>query len=147
MGPQCACRRTSLRRACRGTVTVCTPSGGPAFMASLADIGAGGARLTVERPLAVGEIVRVVFPGKLDSKRRQGRMIIGRVVHASPGSRGRVVGIEFGSNAVAPQHPRTHHQRSAGRSIFSLFPRLRKLGAPRAVKNARATQDPSADHV
>jgi len=136
MDSKSECQRHSPRRPCRGEVLVHRLGGGPTLKAGLCDIGGGGVRLTVDQPLAIGEVVQLVFPGKPNGGRKHGRMIIGHVVHASARQDGRMVGIEFGWAAAAPQHPKSHRLDSPLRSIFGLFSRKRKQGRPRALQSS-----------
>jgi hypothetical protein len=103
--------RSFNRRRCRGQVLVHDLSGGETLKGELADLGKGGARLLVDRPLAEGHVVRLVFPRRSEPGHRNGRTIVGQVVHSSRHARGSVVGIAFGwdtavAESLGPRAPR-----------------------------------------
>jgi hypothetical protein len=74
--------------------------GGPSIKGKLADLGGGGARVVLERPLDRGEVVRLIFPRKADQAQQPGRLIIGHVVHSRAALEGYVVGVAFGWDAA-----------------------------------------------
>lgn len=92
--------RLFQRRRCRGGVVVHRLGGGPSLKGTLADLGGGGARLMLDRPLGPGEVIRLVFPAKGGGTRRQGRMILGQVVHLQAEPGGYAVGVAFGWDAA-----------------------------------------------
>jgi hypothetical protein len=91
--------RLFQRRRCRGSVVVHRLGGGPSLKGTLADLG-GGARLRVDRPLGRGEVIRLVFPAGRGEANRQGRMILGQVVHSRAEEGGYAVGVAFGWDAA-----------------------------------------------
>jgi PilZ domain len=92
--------RLFQRRRCRGGVVVHRLGGGPSLKGTLADLGGGGARLRVDRPLGRGEVIRLVFPARRGEANRQGRMILGQVVHSRAEEGGYAVGVAFGWDAA-----------------------------------------------
>jgi PilZ domain len=97
--------RQSDRRACEGKVLVTQLSGGPDLVGSLVEIGGGGVRIIVERPLYCGDMVRLILPGRPGGVRNPGRPIVGKVRH-SGGTPGRhVIGIAFDGDTGVEKEP------------------------------------------
>jgi hypothetical protein len=118
--------RNGDRRPCRGEVMVHDLSGGEMLRAELADVAKGGARLVLDRPLAQGKMVRLVFPGKNHVGQRSGRMIVGHVVHSRSESGRSVVGVAFGWDAAVSAGSRPNLPKVKSRSWFGLFSRKAK---------------------
>jgi hypothetical protein len=131
-----ACRRLSHRRPCQARVVVHRLGGGPSHQAKLVDLGSGGVRLIVDQPMAVGEVVQLVFPGKSNGGRVHGRVIVGHAVHVAIKQGSYVVGIEFGWAAASPRRSKAHRVDSAAGWLFGLFSRRRKAGKPQALRKA-----------
>ncbi len=92
--------RTSGRRRCRGEVLIYKLLGGEPLKGSLADVGSGGIRVSLDGSLTEGEPVRLVFPREGGTPGRAGRTIIGHVAHRAGGRGFRDVGIAFGWQAA-----------------------------------------------
>ncbi len=122
--------RVVRRRPSRGGVLVYRLSGGPSFKGTLADLASGGARLILDRPLASGEVIRLVFPRKGDEANRQGRMILGQVVHSQAELGGHVVGVVFGWDAAIKESAQPIAQKAGLGSWFRLFWRKVVLRSP-----------------
>ena len=93
-------RRVAPRRPCRGNVTIHRLEGGPSFPGTLIDVAGGGISLVLDRHLAVGEAVRLVFRRNTGEPGGSGWTMIGSVVHWRNVSGRQVVGIAFGWGAA-----------------------------------------------
>jgi hypothetical protein len=113
--------RLFQRRRCRGGVLVHRLGGGPSLKGSLADVGGGGARLILDRPLGSGEVIRLVFPPRSGDASRQGQMILGQVVHSQAESGGHVVGVAFGWDASFGESVRPAARETGFLSWFRSF--------------------------
>jgi hypothetical protein len=115
--------RTFERRRCRGEVMVYDMSGGQRFKAAIEDLGSGGARLIVDRPMAPGHVVRLMFPRKRDGQHRAGQMIVGHVVHSRNEAGRSVVGVAFGWDADFKANPQPRSAKKAIRSWLGILSR------------------------
>ena len=109
--------------------------GGPSLEGTLADLGGGGARLIVDRPLGRGEVIRLVFPPRRGEASRQGRMILGQVVHSKTESEGHVVGVAFGWDAAAKE-PAQSASRQGG--LLSWVRSFWKGATPKLASGSRS---------
>ena len=71
-------------------------AGGPCVKGTILDLGGGGARLILEKPIAVGEVIQLNFPRRPGQVRDPGRLMIGQVLHAGGVPGRHIVGIGFG---------------------------------------------------
>jgi hypothetical protein len=115
--------RTFNRRQCRGEVLVYDLGGGETLKGELTDLGTGGARLILDRPLAAGRVVRLVFPRSKHSASRTGKMIVGQVVHSRSEAGQSVVGVAFGWDAAVKESPRLAGPKKISRWWSGLFSR------------------------
>ncbi len=92
--------RHTSRRSCHGEVLVYGLAGGPPLKGRLADVGAGGVGVALDRPLNPGEAVRLVFASRGGSSSQPGRTIIGRVAHSCRRAGTHYIGIAFGWEAA-----------------------------------------------
>jgi PilZ domain len=113
--------RTFERRRCRGEVMLYDMSGGQRFKAAIEELGSGGARLIVDRPIAPGHIVRLMFPRKREGQHRTGRMIVGHVVHSRNEAGRSVVGVAFGWDADFKSNPQPRSAKKAIRSWLGIL--------------------------
>jgi hypothetical protein len=113
------------RRPCKGEVLVYNLGGGPTIKAELRDLGKGGARLLLDRPVSRGQGLRLVFPRKSGQTDRSGRMIVGHVVYSRVEGGRHVVGVAFGWHAAVKQTPQPMYQKTAF-SWIGLFSRKAK---------------------
>jgi PilZ domain len=125
--------RASKRRQCRGEVTVYDLGGGERFKAAIEDLGSGGAKLIVDRPMAPGQFVRLMFPRKTESQHRTGRIIVGQVVHSRNEAGKSVVGVAFGWDAGFDENSRPSSTKKAFSSWLGIF-----SGAARRMRLALA---------
>jgi hypothetical protein len=126
--------RTFNRRRCRGQVLVYDLSGGETLKGELTDLGNGGARLLLDRPLSEGHVVRLVFPRRSEPGHRNGRTIVGQVVHSRSDARGAVVGVAFGWDAVVAGSAKSAVSERSPRSWFGLLSRQTKALASAIVR-------------
>ena len=108
--------------------------GGPSLKGTLADLGGGGARLMLDHPLGPGEVIRLVFPAKGGEASRQGRMILGQVVHSQAEPGGYAVGVAFGWDAAMKEAARPV-SRKAG--LLSWFRSFWRKDTPRIASGSR----------
>jgi hypothetical protein len=118
--------RTFNRRRCRGQILVYDLSGGETLKAELTDLGKGGARLLLDRPLNEGHVVRLVFPRRSEPGHRQGRTIVGQVVHSRSEAGKSIVGIAFGWDAAVQERSRPAAHQKPRRSWLGLVSRKAK---------------------
>ena len=118
--------RTFNRRQCRGAVLVYDLSGGETLKGELTDLGTGGARVILDRPLAAGRVVRLVFPRSRHSASRTGKMIVGHVVHSRSEAGQSVVGVAFGWDAAVKESPRQADPKKMSWWWSGLFSRKAK---------------------
>ena len=121
-------RRDFQHSPCRGKV-VYNLSGGPAFKANLVDLGRGGARIALDRPMAQGAPVRLVFPRKSGETGRSGRVIVGQVVHSRVDGGRYVIGVAFGWHAAVKDAAQPLFRKSA-RTWFGFFSRRPRETSP-----------------
>jgi hypothetical protein len=110
------------RRPCKGEVLVHSLGGGPPIKAELRDLGKGGARLILDRPVSRGQGLRLVFPRKSGQTDRSGRMIVGHVVYSRVEDGRHLVGVAFGWHAAVKETPRPMYRKTAF-SWIGLFSR------------------------
>ena len=91
--------RSLKRLRCPREVTVNDLSGGESFTAEIAHLGSGGARLIVDRPMAPGHVVRLIFPREKHSNAQTGPMILGQVVRSRHEAGKSLVRVAFGWDA------------------------------------------------
>lgn len=120
--------RTFERRMCKGKVLVYHIGGGPPIHGELRNLAKGGACLVVDRPLARGDGLRLVFPHKSGTNGQAGRMILGHVAHSRTDGRGHVVGVTFGWHAAVKDGPRLIRKKTKF-SWLGLFTRVAKTPA------------------
>jgi hypothetical protein len=113
------------RRPCKGEVLVYNLGGGPTIKAELRDLGKGGARLLLDRPVSRGQGLRLVFPRKTGQTDRSGRMIVGHVVYSRVEAGRHVVGVAFGWHAAVKETPQPMYRKTAF-SWIGLFSRKAK---------------------
>ena len=113
--------RVFQRRRCRCGVVVRRLGGGPSLQGTLADLGGGGARLMLDRPLGPGEVIRLVLPAKGGEASRQGRMILGQVVHSRAEPSGYSVGVAFGWDSAMKEAAGPASRESGLLSWFRSF--------------------------
>lgn len=104
-------------------------SGGPAFKANLVDLGRGGARIALERPVARGTPVRLVFPRKSGETGRTGRVIVGQVVHSRADGDRYLIGVAFGWHAAVKDAAQPLYRKTA-RTWFGFFSRIPSATSP-----------------
>lgn len=121
-----ATRRTAPRRPCRGTVIVHRLAGGPSFCGTLIDVAGGGIRVALDRRLAEGEAVRLVFRRNTGEPGGSGWTMLGSVVHSSNESGREVAGIAFGWSAAVGTKAVRLDRKPASTSWFRSL--LRKVG-------------------
>jgi PilZ domain len=114
-------RRLNPRKSCRGPVLVYELASGLPFTGELIDVSRGGVRLALDHRLPTGEAVRVFFPHRKCVERRQGRMIIGRVVHQKPEGNGHIVRIAFGRYVEIARNREASRDDPHPASIFRRF--------------------------
>ena len=129
--------RLFQRRRCQGRVVVRRLGDGPSLKGTLADLGGGGARLMLDRPLGPGEVIRLVFPAKDGDASRQGRMILGQVVHSQAEPGGYAVGVAFGWDAAMKEVARPVSRKAGLLSWFRSFWRKRHARDRGGIARAR----------
>jgi hypothetical protein len=97
--------RLASRRSCHGEVLVYELAGGPPLKGRLADVGAGGVGLALDRPLEEDSLVRLVFPSRRAPSSTPGRMIIGQVAHSRRQAGGYHIGVAFGWESAMGRSP------------------------------------------
>ncbi len=113
------------RRPCKGEVLVHSLGGGPAMKAELRDLGKGGARLLLDRPLSRGQGLRLIFPRKSGQTDQSGRMIVGHVVYSRVQDGRHMVGVAFGWHAAVKETQQPMFRKTAF-SWIGLFSRKAK---------------------
>jgi len=75
----------------------------------------------LDRPLGPGEVIRLVFPAKRGEANRQGRMILGQVVHSQAERGSYAVGVAFGWDAAMKEVARPVSRKTGLLSWFRSF--------------------------
>jgi hypothetical protein len=117
--------RLASRRLCHGEVLVYQLAGGAPLKGRLADVGEGGVRVALDRPLEEAALVRLVFPNRRAPSSTPGRMIIGQVAHSRLQSGSYQIGIAFGWLSAMGGSPTIRRDEAAPGWLGSFWRKVR----------------------
>ncbi len=129
------CARDTHRRACHGEVMIYKLSGGSPIKALVTNCSPGGVGLKVERSLADGEVVRLLFPRRGADDKRGGRIIIGHVTYSRAHENDRIVGIAFAWDAAVKGINRGIHKKPAPPRWYHFFAPKAKPRGPALARS------------